>query len=389
MNASPSESKTAAPATRIALVNFYYERRFDHFDGLIQSWRTTANLAGALSRAGCRVAVFQRFDADESFERDGVAYAAVADGLPPSPRIWQRARRFCRRLLAWRPDAIHVHGMSFPTQIAHLRRTFQGPLVLQNHADQPLKRWRARLQARAFRGVDAFLFAARELAEPWLARRIIANASRVRQIMEDGSRFQPGDRQAARARTGLTGSPIFLWVGHLNDNKDPFTALAGFERLLAVSPGARLYMIFRDAPLAARVRARISASQDLRDATTLIGAATHDDMEAYFQAADFFLLGSHREGSGYALMEALACGLTPVVTDIPTFRAMTDGGRLGFLFKPGDADSLARQLTAAVQLGPDRRSGEIRGFYERELGLEAIARKMTALYDELLGSPRS
>ena len=45
------------------------------------------------------------------------------------------------------------------------------------------------------------------------------------------------------------------------------------------------------------------------------------------QAADLFVLGSHREGSGYSLIEALACGLPPVVTDIHAFRTLTGCGR--------------------------------------------------------------
>ena len=46
-------------------------------------------------------------------------------------------------------------------------------------------------------------------------------------------------------------------------------------------------------------------------------ADTRARVEELMRAADIFTLGSHREGSGYALTEALACGLPPVVTDIP------------------------------------------------------------------------
>ena len=45
-------------------------------------------------------------------------------------------------------------------------------------------------------------------------------------------------------------------------------------------------------------------------------------MAVCYSAADLFVVGSHHQGSGYALMEACACGAVPVVTAIPTFRLM-------------------------------------------------------------------
>jgi hypothetical protein len=49
-------------------------------------------------------------------------------------------------------------------------------------------------------------------------------------------------------------------------------------------------------------------------------------------AADLFVSGSQREGSGTALLESLACGLPPIVTDIPSFRMLTCDGRIGALW---------------------------------------------------------
>ena len=56
-----------------------------------------------------------------------------------------------------------------------------------------------------------------------------------------------------------------------------------------------------------------------------LGRLPHERLAAYYSAADIFVSGSHREGSGYALIEAMACGAIPCVTDIPSFRAITGG----------------------------------------------------------------
>ncbi len=65
------------------------------------------------------------------------------------------------------------------------------------------------------------------------------------------------------------------------------------------------------------------------------------------RAADLFVLGSHREGSSFALIEALATGLTPVVTDIPSLRALTGNGAVGALWPCGDAGALDDALRSA------------------------------------------
>ncbi len=53
----------------------------------------------------------------------------------------------------------------------------------------------------------------------------------------------------------------------------------------------------------------------------------------YYNSADYFVLGSHYEGSGFSLVEAMSCGVIPIVTDIPSFRMMTNNGKIGTLME--------------------------------------------------------
>jgi glycosyltransferase involved in cell wall biosynthesis len=99
------------------------------------------------------------------------------------------------------------------------------------------------------------------------------------------------------------------------------------------------------------------------------------------QAADVFVSGSHAEGSGYALLEALACGVTPVVTDIPSFRALTDGGRIGKLWPCGDATGLAEALVTAAssRIG----SVQVRGHFDAALSFAAVGRQWADAYAQV------
>ena len=116
----------------------------------------------------------------------------------------------------------------------------------------------------------------------------------------------------------------------------------------------------------------------------LLGRVPHDRIETLMRAADLFVLGSHREGSSFALIEALATGLTPVMTDIPSLRALTNNGAVGRLWRPGDSQALARALraAAAAALGPGARS-VVRAHFDERLSSRAIGREFVAAYASL------
>ena len=201
--------------------------------------------------------------------------------------------------------------------------------------------------------------------------------------MEGSTCFRYEERSTARARTGLTGAPIILWVGNLTANKDPLTVLAGFEQILLHVPQARLYMAYRQTDLLEVVLDRIKSRSTLCRAVTLLGNVEHADLEDIYNSADYFVSGSHYEGSGFALAEAMACGVIPVVTDIPAFRAMTDAGRIGACWTAGNADSLSETFLELMRRPMRAQSAlAVRGF-EQRLSYPAIARASLSAYEEL------
>src|SRR5262249_53867444 len=132
------------------------------------------------------------------------------------------------------------------------------------------------------------------------------------------------------------------------------------------------------------VRRRIDKSGTLRARVRLVGRVPHSDLAAYYSAADLFVLGSHHEGSGYALIEALACGTTPVVTDIPTFRVLTAGGSMGALWTPGDAGSCGDALVAAASIDRNAQRGRVSDHFNRELSWSAVGRRAMEIYRDVI-----
>jgi glycosyltransferase involved in cell wall biosynthesis len=199
--------------------------------------------------------------------------------------------------------------------------------------------------------------------------------------MRDIPQSQPyHDQGEANAETGIYGWPVFLWVGRLDDNKDPLMILDGFEILSERYTEARLYMIYGDDRLANKVKDKIDSSDMLKTQVILSGQIEHNQIEQFYKSAHFFVLGSHYEGSGYALSEAMRCGCIPIVTDIPSFRMMTNNGQLGALWKPGDKDSFVK---AAIKAIDKPLISEVKAcivFFNEKLSFDAIARDAMHYY---------
>jgi len=179
----------------------------------------------------------------------------------------------------------------------------------------------------------------------------------------------------------LPGRPALLWVGRLESNKDPLTVLAGFELAVAALPDAALTLVYGDDVLLGDVKDRIGRSDILRGRVHLRGQLDRAELAAVYQGADAFVLGSHREVACFSLIEALSFGLSPFVTDIPPFRVLTDGGRLGGLFTPGRPEELAGVLARLAEGDFAARRAAVRAYFERELSWRVLGRRALAIYE--------
>jgi glycosyltransferase involved in cell wall biosynthesis len=72
------------------------------------------------------------------------------------------------------------------------------------------------------------------------------------------------------------------------------------------------------------------------------------DVEDLYTAMDAYVLASHREGFPRSAMEAAACGLPIVATDIRGCRQVVDHRRTGLLTPVRDAERLAEALRELI-----------------------------------------
>jgi len=372
----------------IVCVNYFYDSYLHDAEELLNQYITLSGWAEGLVAAGAKVSVVQRFCYDDEVTCKGVRYQFLYDPAKRQGSLFDRAWRVNQAVAALSPDVVHVHGLRFARQAWWLKRMTSAPLLIQDHAGaMPGFRERLTLQP-ALRCMDAAAFTTMAHAKRWLDASYLRPNMPLFALMEGSSRFRLIDRAIARELTGISGQPACLWVGRLDANKDPITVLHGFAIVLKDMPDATLTMVYGTNPLLPQVCAWLKHHPQVAKRVSLLGCVPHPQLESIYNSADIFLLGSHREGSGYAVLEALSCGVVPIVTDIPSFRVLTDEGRMGGLWPIGDAHALAEALRTWHPQITTETPAKVRAFFEANFSFDAIGKQALAAYTTLVADAR-
>jgi len=361
-------------------VNFFLDERRSPRD-ILRDWQGLRDVAVAAAVAGSRISVIQACSVEQTLHEDGVDFhfmPPVAPGVPLT-----RAPKFLRLFTRLSPDVAHVHGLGFPREVQDLHAIAPHmPILLQDHANRVPRFWKRMAWRRALADCAAVTFCARSQADPFRAARLLPGHVDIFEIPESTSSFQPGDVAAARAHTGMHGDPAVLWVGHLDSNKDPLTILDAVSIARRSLPGLQLWCCFGSAPLREAVEARIARDEALRDCVHLLGRVSHEQVEMLMRSADLFVLGSHREGCSYSLMEALASALPAAVSNIPSSRALLGEGAEagGRLWPCGDSAALARVLCELAAAPRERLRASARARFDSHLSPHAVGARLAAAY---------
>ncbi|MEX1141311.1 MAG: glycosyltransferase family 4 protein [Thermoleophilaceae bacterium] len=116
----------------------------------------------------------------------------------------------------------------------------------------------------------------------------------------------------------------------------------------------------------------------------LAGWHDHDELPAFFNAADAQVLASVREQFGLVLVEGMACGLPSIAVDRFGPAEIVEDGSTGWLVPPDDEVALAAAIEAAIEDGDERerRGGAARRAASERWGWSALAGEMARVLEE-------
>ena len=122
-------------------------------------------------------------------------------------------------------------------------------------------------------------------------------------------------------------------------------------------------------------------SLSLEQHVSPLGQVSHERISRILATSDIYVSASTSDGTSSSLLEALACGLFPVVTRIPANIPWVEDGVTGLFFEPGDVLCLGRALERALR-DPDLRrvaAKKNRELVERKADQEPNMRRMLEL----------
>jgi len=197
--------------------------------------------------------------------------------------------------------------------------------------------------------------------------------------------------QGARAADVPWGADdvVIGTVARVQDVKNHRALVDAFARLRAQLQAndpllaARIKLaIVGDGPLLPAVREQV-ASLGLGDAVWLPGARA--DIAALLHTFAVFALPSLAEGTPVSMLEAMACGLPVVASNVGGIPEVVDDGVQGLLVPVGDVDALTAALARYVQdlLLRARHGQAARARVEERFSMRAMLAAYGALYDGL------
>lgn len=348
--------------------------------------RVVIDLALAQAGAGHEVQVVCLY------EEGLLAQELVAAGVPVSACHKRggpdaRALRCIRsRLRAQRTQVLHTHNPA-PHYYGALACLLSASVTLVNTrhgmGNAPFTLRREILYRLSLARTKAVALVCRRARDNFVRHAIVP--SRKGAVVPNGirvGRFAPWSEQARlRVLAGLGLDPAGFHVGivgRLNPVKDHAMLLRAMVPLRAALPGATLVVIGGGA-LQASLEA-LAGSLGIAAAVRFLG--DRDDVAALLPGLDAFALSSTTEGYSISLLEASACALPIVATDVGGNAEIVAGGETGLLVASGDSAAMGRAL---VDLGRDparrRRMGEAaRAWVCSEGTIEAMAGRYAALY---------
>jgi len=173
----------------------------------------------------------------------------------------------------------------------------------------------------------------------------------------DLQKFQPLPRGEARAALGLPAdAPVLVSVGGLCERK-------GFHRVIEQLPALRqrhpglVYLVVGgpspEGDMTAELQSQV-AQAGLQDAVRFLGPLPPQRVREPLSAADVFVLATRNEGWANVFLEAMACGLPVVTTEVGGNAEVVCRPELGSVVRFGDGDRLREAIDSALHRDWDR-----------------------------------
>lgn len=248
-------------------------------------------------------------------------------------------------------DAFIVH---YPAALIAIRSAFTGHAkprkILVEHNSNALKRlhhWA--LSAFAFWFCDSIVYLTEEYREQ--VRRKLGPLFLARKTTVIANGLDLAKYQRPRLLQPHTTEKTFVigMSGRMVPGKDFATLLNAFSILCARHFSTPLHLeLAGDGPQRAALE-QLSVQLGIASHVTFTGNLPHETLIHRMWTWDAFALSTLGETQSLSLMEAMACGLPCVATDVGGVREMIDNGKTALLVPAGDSAGMADAISKLIE----------------------------------------
>lgn len=170
-------------------------------------------------------------------------------------------------------------------------------------------------------------------------------------------------------------------VGRLAEVKDQVSMIKAFAKVLEEISDITLLFI-GEGPLLSVLQ---QTARDYNVAENVVFAGKRSDISRLMNLIDIFMLTSLSEGTSISLLEAMASGVTPVVTDVGGNPSIVQHEVNGILVRPKDVSGMAAAISSLLNHDDqrDRYSRNAMNTVRNNYSLESMIDKYSDVYNEL------
>jgi len=275
---------------------------------------------------------------------EGLEGVATIHLSPPMSR-WSMVHptRLIRQIRAIAPDAVHSHGGVWYKASLAARRAGVGRVIHTEHGRVLGESVTVRMADRLASRRTDIIVAVSEAAAASLRNGIVADPSHLVVVPNgiDTERFTgTGDREGCRAALGISPDDLVIGsIGRLEPIKGYDIMLRAYRALLEqwARPRPPVLVIAGDGS----ERSALERQSQAFPGGRVVFLGWRDDVHDLHAAFDFFTMSSRSEGMSISLLEAMAAGLCPVVTDVGGNRDVLGPDLAHLLVRSADAAALA------------------------------------------------
>ncbi len=173
----------------------------------------------------------------------------------------------------------------------------------------------------------------------------------------DTSKFYPVDKNIAREMLDIAQTDkVMISVGGLVDRKGFHRVIAVMPALVNKFPNLIFLIVGGDGPEGGiREKLELQVQQlNLQKHVRFLGGIASEELKTPLSASDVFVLATANEGWANVFLEAMACGLPVITTDVGGNQEVVNSDELGTIVPFGNPKALEMALITALEVQWDK-----------------------------------